>query len=97
MEQIRLSLYILLIGSVFSGIVLLISKFEKKNSLPKYVPAIILFAAGVASIAKSIWFSEGMEGLAYIIISILVFSICIMALLTAILIGIYKSHKNKNQ
>jgi hypothetical protein len=90
LDQIRLVLLILLIGIVFSGIVVLISRFEKKNQTAKYLPAIVLLAAGVAFIVKARWFSEGMEGLGYIIFSMLAFGGFILTLITAVVITVVK-------
>lgn len=97
MEQTRVLIFILVIGIVFSGIVVLIAKFERNRRLPKYIPAIILFAAGAACFVKARWFSEGMEGLGYIILAMLVLGGCILTLVTAVVIDVFKKcNKRRN-
>ncbi len=97
MEQIRLILLILLTGIIFSGIVLLIARFEKNKRLLKYLPAIILIIAGVASLVKAKWFSEGMEGLGYVIYSMLAFGGCILTLITAVVIDAVRKYRKSGK
>ncbi|KNY26489.1 hypothetical protein [Pseudobacteroides cellulosolvens] len=92
MVQFTLLLYITIIGIVFSGIALLIYKFERNRPLPKYLPGIILFLAGVILIIKAKWFSEGMEGLGYIILAILAIGGSIIALIVPAVLDVYKKY-----
>jgi len=95
--QIRVLLFILLIGIIFSTGVVLIARFEKKSRLPKYIPFILLFAAGMAFFAKARWFSDGMEGLGYIVLAMLVFGGGILTAITAIAIDLSKRYKNRRK
>lgn len=95
MEHVRLLLLILLISIIPSGIVVLISRFEKKRALLKYLPAIILFAAGAGFIVKAREFSQGMEGLGYIILAMIAIGCCILTLITAVVIDILRRQNKK--
>lgn len=97
MEQIRLLLFILIIGAVFSVIVLFIAKFEKRIWLLKYIPATILFTAGAACFVKARWFSQGMEGLGYIVLAMLVVGGGILTLITTVVIDIFKKYNKGNE
>jgi hypothetical protein len=95
LEQIRFLLLILLIGIVFSAIVLIVAKFAKNRWLLKYIPVFTLLAVGVACFIKARWFSEGMEGLGYIILAIIAFGGCTVSLLTALIVDIVRRYKRK--
>ncbi|MDP4183254.1 MAG: hypothetical protein Q8942_19465 [Bacillota bacterium] len=92
MDFIRVLMFTILIGVIFSVIAFIIAKFEKKSRLPKYIPAILLFLIGAACVVKSRWFSEGLEELGYIVIAILVFVACATTLIITIAIDIYQKH-----
>lgn len=97
MAEIRLLLFILLAGIIFSGVVVLIAKFEKKSSLSKYAPAIILFPAGAAHFVRVRWFSEGMQDLGNIIYAMLAVGSGILTLITAVVIDVFKmNNKERN-
>lgn len=97
MEQIRLLSLILLIGIVSSGIVILIARFEKNRCFLKYIPALILFVSGAFFIVKARWFSEGMEGLGYIILAMLALGGFIITLISAVIIDIYRKCSKKRK
>lgn len=95
MEEIRLLLLVLLVGIAFSGVVILIAKFQKKRRYLKYIPSAILFAATIACIVKARWFSEGMEGLGYIIFAMLALGSCILTLITAVAIDVFARYNKR--
>jgi hypothetical protein len=84
----------MIIGAVFSGIAVLISKFERKIHSLKYIPGVILFASGAAFIIKARWFSDGMEGLGYLILAILATGGCIISLMVPAAIDVYRKYHN---
>jgi hypothetical protein len=97
MEHIRLLFLIFLTGIIFSGIVILIARFPKNGRLLKYIPSLALFAGGAACIIKARWFSEGFEGLGYVVLSITVFGGGIIALVTAAVIDMINRSRDKNK
>lgn len=82
----------MIIGIVFSGIAVLIYRFEKSRRLPKYVPGIILFSSGVIFIVKARWFSDGMEGLGYIILAMLAIGGSIISLMVPAALDLYRKY-----
>lgn len=88
-------MFSLLIGIVVSGVVILISKFENKSRLPKYVPTIILFLVGAAFIVKAKYFSQSMEDLGYIVLTIMAMSSGALTLITAVVIDVLKKYRKK--
>lgn len=95
MEYARLLFLILLFSIIPSGIVVLISKVEKNRTFLKYLPAIILFAAGAGLILKAREFSQGMEGLGYIVLAMIAVGCCILTLITAVVMDILRKRNRK--
>lgn len=87
--------FILLTGIVLLGIVLFIARFERNRRFWKYIPAILLFAGGAASFVKAGWFSEGLEGLGYIILSMLILGGFVVTLFTAMIIDLIRRYNKK--
>jgi len=92
MAQFALLLYIAVIGIVFSAISILINKFTRDKLFPKYIPGIILFLSGAAFIIKARRYSNGMEGLGYVILAILVVGGSIISLIVPAAIDIYRKY-----
>lgn len=97
MEHIRLLSLILLTGFIFSGIVLLIVRFDRNGRFLKYIPSLVLFAGGAACIVKARRFSEGFEGLGYVILAIIALGGGVIALITAFIVGAVRRHKQRGQ
>lgn len=94
MESMRFALLIITAGIIFAGIVLLIARFEKNRRILKYIPSALLFITAAACFIKAKRFSEGMEGLAYIILAMTVSACFAVALLTAAAVDIVKRIRN---
>ncbi|HOV28195.1 MAG TPA: YesK family protein [Pseudobacteroides sp.] len=92
MAQYALLLYIAVIGIVFSAISILIYKFTRNKLFPKYIPGIILLLSVVAFIIKARLYSNGMEGLGYIILAILAVGGSIISLTVPAAIDIYRKY-----
>lgn len=93
MVPFSLLLYIIIVGVVFSGIAVLISILAKSMVLPKYIPGAILLILTVFFIVKARWFSEGMEGLGYIILAIITGGGCIISLMVPAALDLYKKFR----
>lgn len=92
MGEIRFLMLILVTGIVFSVPVALIAKYGRKP-VYKYIPALVLLLAGVAFIIKARYYSEGMEGLGFVIFAMMAWGGCIITVITAAAIDLFKKYK----
>lgn len=56
----------------------------------KYIPTVVLLIIVIVCIIKSIWFSTGMEDLAYFITAMLAAGVLAVSLVTGIIIDLIK-------
>jgi hypothetical protein len=97
MGNIRLFLLILAGGAVFSAIVMALAAFFKRRRWVKYLPALLLFVYMFYAIVRATSSSEGMRGLAYIIMAMLAFGAGLMSVLTAVVIDVLRSIEKRKK
>jgi hypothetical protein len=90
MATVRFLLLILAGGAICAGIVVGLSYLFSKNRWIKYLPSLLVFAYMFYAIVRATSFSEGMEGLAFILLAMLAFGAGLMSVLTAVVIDVLK-------
>jgi hypothetical protein len=94
MAERRLILMIIVIGLVVSVFQVIIWRISKKSRFMKYIPTLILFIIALICLTKAIWFSTGMEDLAYFIITMILGGAFIISFITGIVIDLlFKNSK----
>lgn|GEM_PF-976471 len=93
---IRMILLIGVIGIMVSGLQIFIWKLSKEKAFFKYIPTIVLMIVAIVCLIKAIWFSTGMEDLAYFITALLAFGVLVISLITGIIIDLVARSKNQN-
>lgn len=88
----RFAVINVVIGLFLILIVYILGKYFKSKKI-KYIPAIITFIAGIACIIKSVYFSQGFEDIAYMILAFIIGVGFMASLLTALFID-YICKKN---
>lgn len=96
MEQASFYSVIALIGAVFAGATILLGRKQIQRVILKYIPAMIAFAATLALMIKASWFSEGMEGLGYVILAMITAVLFFISIITSIIIEI-RNRKGKQR
>jgi len=84
------------IGIMVSGLQIFIWKLSKEKAFFKYIPTIVLMIVAIVCLIKAIWFSTGMEDLAYFITALLAFGVLVISLITGIIIDLVARSKNQN-
>jgi flagellar biosynthesis protein FliQ len=92
---LRLALMIIIVGALVSLFQIGIWRISKENRFFKYVPSIVLFLVAGACIVKGIWFSTGMEDLAYFVTAILLGGAFVISLVTGLLIDVLAKNSRK--
>ncbi|MCX7772182.1 MAG: hypothetical protein N2376_03610 [Clostridia bacterium] len=88
MTQIRMVLIILVIGLLVAALQIVIWRFSKDRAFFKYIPSLVLFIVGAVCVVKAVWFSTGMEDLAYFVLAMLVVGVLIISVVTGLLLDI---------
>lgn len=87
----RIALIIGVMGVLVAVLQIVIWRMSRGKAFFKYIPTIVLFIIVVVCIVKSIWFSTGMEDLAYFITALLAAGVLAVSLVTGIIIDIISS------
>jgi hypothetical protein len=93
MPGIRMALIIVVIGFLVAALQIIIWRVSNRNAFFKYIPSIVLFIIALICIAKALWFSTGMEDLAYIVVTMIVAGVLIISLVTGIIIDVFSRIK----
>ncbi|NMA66774.1 MAG: hypothetical protein GX957_11140 [Clostridiaceae bacterium] len=93
MPLLRMLFMIILIGIPITILQIIIWRVSRPNRLFKYIPTFVLFIVGIFCIIKAVYFSEGMEDLAYFIIAMMVTGVMLISLITGIILDIIEKHK----
>lgn len=93
---IRMITLIAVIGILVSGLQVIIWRLSKEKVFFKYIPTIVLLIVTIVCVIKAVWFSTGMEDLAYFITALLAFGVLIISLVTGIVIDIVTKSKRQN-
>lgn len=93
---LRMILLIAVIGIMVSGLQIFILRLSKDKAFFKYIPTIVLLIVTIVCVVKAVWFSTGMEDLAYFITALLSSGVMIISLITGIVIDIVTRSKNQN-
>jgi hypothetical protein len=88
MEQYLFYIVIVLIAVAFAAATILLGRKQIRRAFLKYIPAMIAFAATLALIVKTAWFSEGMEGLGYAILAMITAVVFLVSIITALVVEI---------
>ncbi len=94
-STIRIALMILIVGLLVSLLQIGIWRVSKGNKFFKYIPALVLIVVAGACIIKGIWFSTGMEDLAYFITAMLLGGAFVISLVTGLLIDVLAGNSKK--
>lgn len=93
---LRMITLIAVIGIIVSGLQIIIWRLSKGKIFFKYIPTIVLLIVAIVCDIKAIWFSTGMEDLAYFITALLTFGVLVISLVTGIVIDIVTKSKRQN-
>lgn len=97
MEQYSFYAVIILISLVFAAATILLGGKRIHKRILKYIPSIIAAAATLALIIKTVSFSEGFEGLGYLILAMIAAVIFLVSIITAIIMEIINRKRNKQR
>lgn len=97
MEQYSFYIVITLISLIFAGATILLGRKQVRRAILKYIPAMVAFAATVALIVKTAWFSEGFEGLGYAILAMITAAVFLVSIITAIVVAIINRRRRRRQ
>ncbi|NLM72436.1 MAG: hypothetical protein GX184_00140 [Clostridiaceae bacterium] len=93
MPQLRMIFMILAIGLLVSVLQVVIWRVSGRHSFYKYIPVLVLLIIGIACIIKAVFFSTGMEDLAYFVTATMVLGVMFVSLLTAVIIDLITKFK----
>lgn len=93
---LRMITLIAVIGIIVSGLQIIIWRLSKGKIFFKYIPTIVLLIVAIVCVIKALWFSTGMEDLAYFITALLTFGVLVISLVTGIVIDIITRSKRQN-
>jgi len=93
---VRMILLIAVIGIMVSGLQILIWRLSKEKVFFKYIPTIVFLIVTVVCVIKAIWFSTGMEDLAYFITALLAFGVMVISLITGVIIDLVARSNKQN-
>ena len=88
MGTLRVILLILGFGGLFAGLVYLIHRLTRGRLFPKYIPGLLFLTGALVYVGRARWFSEGMQGLAFVVLAMMLLGIGLISLVTAILIDL---------
>jgi len=93
---VRMILLIAVIGIIVSALQVFIWRLSKEKAFFKYIPTIVFLIVTVVCLIKAIWFSTGMEDLAYFITALLAFGVMVISLITGIIIDLVARANKQN-
>jgi len=93
---VRMILLISVIGILVSGLQIFIWRLSKEKVFFKYIPTIVFMIVTVVCLIKAIWFSTGMEDLAYFIMALLALGVLVISLITGIIIDVVTRSNKQN-
>jgi hypothetical protein len=93
---IRMIARITVIGIMVSVLQIIIWRLSKEKVFFKYIPTIVLLIVAIVCVIKAIWFSTGMEDLAYFITALLTFGVLVISLVTGIIIDLISKSKRQD-
>jgi ABC-type phosphate transport system permease subunit len=97
MGQYSFYIIIALISLAFAAVTILLGRKKVKRAILKYIPAMTAFAATLALIIKTAWFSEGFEGLGYAILAMITAILFLVSIITAIVVEIINRRRKRRQ
>lgn len=93
---LRMIALIAVIGVLVAGLQIIIWRLSQGKVFFKYIPTIVLLIVAIVCVVKAIWFSSGMEDLAYFVTAILTTGVLAVSIVTGIVIDIITKSKRKN-
>lgn len=93
----RIILIISVIGVLVAALQIVIWRMSRGKIFFKYIPTLVLLIIAVVCIVKAIWFSTGMEDLAYFITAMLAAGVLAVSLVTGIVIDIFTKTSSQHQ
>jgi hypothetical protein len=87
---------ITVIGIMVSVLQIIIWRLSKEKVFFKHIPTIVLLIVAIVCVIKAIWFSTGMEDLAYFITALLTFGVLVISLVTGIIIDLISKSKRQD-
>ncbi len=93
MPQVRMIFMILAIGLLVSILQVIIWRVSRQNRFYKYIPVLVLLIIGIVCIIKAVYFSTGMEDLAYFVTATMVLGVMSISLITGIIIDVISKLK----
>lgn len=93
---LRMIALIAVIGLLVAGLQIIIWRLSKGKVFFKYIPTIVLLIVATVCVVKAIWFSSGMEDLAYFVTAVLTAGVLVVSLVTGIVIDIISKSKRQN-
>lgn len=86
---------IAVIGILVAGLQIIICRLSKGKVFFKYIPTIVLLIVATVCVVKALWFSSGMEDLAYFITAMITAGVLVVSLVTGIVIDIISKSKKQ--
>jgi len=84
MDKLRMILIIVVMGLLIAGLQIIIWRLSKEKAFFKYIPTLVLLIVTSVCIVKAVWFSTGMEDLAYFVTAMIVSGVLVISLFTGI-------------
>lgn len=84
MDKLRMILIIVVMGLLIAGLQILIWRLSKEKVFFKYIPTLVLLIVTSVCIIKAVWFSTGMEDLAYFVTAMIVSGALVISFFTGI-------------
>jgi hypothetical protein len=84
----RVVLIIAVIGLLVAGLQIIIWRISKGKVFFKYIPTLVLLIVAFVCIVKAVWFSTGMEDLAYFVTAMMVSGVMVISLITGLILDI---------
>lgn len=93
MAELRMVLIIGVTGLLVAALQIIIWRISKGNPFFKYIPTLVLLIVTGVCVVKALWFSTGMEDLAYFVTAMILAGVMVISLLAGIVIDIVSRFK----
>lgn len=93
MEANMFFIVVFVIGLVFAAGTCLLGIYARRKRIIKYIPAAVSGIAALSFLLKGRFFSEGMEGLGYIILMMISAIIFVMSIIAALIMEFISRRK----
>ncbi len=93
MPEHRMVLLIIVMGLFVAALQIIIWRISREKPFFKYIPTLVLLIVGTVCVVKAIWFSTGMEDLAFFVTAMIVAGVMVISLVTGVILDIVSKFK----